>query len=440
MRPVGTRPVTFVGAIEGGFRLLIQPIDYFLIVWLTCGGETCVDPKRRRTSLYSGPMRTLVPVIVAALACGALQAGTPIHAHQMGVTVCRVPDAGIQPQAAVDEHGAVHLVYFRGEPAHGDAFYIYSRYGWSGFSKPIQVNSVHGSVMATGTVRGAQVAVGRNRRVHVAWNGAQSTAPGATPMFYTRLNAAGTAFEPQRNVMHAAYDIDGGGAVTADHDGHVYVAWHANAPGEREEARRRVWVARSRDDGQTFDHERPVFDEPTGACGCCGLGAFADSRGSVFVLFRSAFEVVHRDMFLLMSHDSAESFVGTKVDQWNVGACVMSTQAFAQGASAVYAAWETEGQVYVGRIDLSTGALTRVLGAPGVDRTKKHPALAVNLAGDVLLAWTEGTAWNKGGVAVWQVFDSSGTPIGEPGRADGLPVWGLVAAYAQPDRGFSIAY
>jgi hypothetical protein len=385
-------------------------------------------------------MRTLGPLVLAALTCAVLRAGTPVDARRLGVTVRRVPDAGVQPQAAADPRGAVHLVYFRGEPAHGDAFYIRSRDGGSSFSKPIQVNSVQGSVIATGTVRGAQLAVGRNGRVHIAWNGAQSTAPGATPMFYTRLNAAATAFEPQRNVMRESYDIDGGGAVAADHDGHVYVAWHANVPGEHEEARRRVWVARSRDDGQTFDHERPVFDEATGACGCCGLGAFADSRGSVFVLFRSAFEVVHRDMYLLMSHDSAESFVGTKVDQWNVGACVMSTQAFAEGASAVYTAWEAQGQVYVGRIDLSTGTLTRVLRAPGVDRTRKHPALAVNLAGDVLLAWTEGTVWNKGGVAAWQVFDSAGTPIGDPGRADGLPVWGLVAAYAQPDRGFTVAY
>src|SRR5260370_30475581 len=184
----------------------------------------------RRTSLYSRPMRTLRPVVLAALACGALRAGTPIRARQMGVTVRRVPDAGVQPKAAGDSDGGVRLVYFRGEPGHGDAFYIYSRDAGSSFSKPIQVNSVPGSVIATGTVRGAQVAVGRNGRVHVAWNGAQSTAPGATPMFYTRLNAAGTAFEPQRNVMRAAYDIDGGGAVAAAHDGHVYVACHANAP------------------------------------------------------------------------------------------------------------------------------------------------------------------------------------------------------------------
>ncbi|MGH9578776.1 MAG: hypothetical protein ACRD3R_15160, partial [Terriglobales bacterium] len=36
----------------------------------------------------------------------------------------RVPDGGIQPQALVDERGAVHLIYFKGEPGAGDVYYV----------------------------------------------------------------------------------------------------------------------------------------------------------------------------------------------------------------------------------------------------------------------------------------------------------------------------
>jgi hypothetical protein len=334
----------------------------------------------------------------------------------------------------------IHIVYFQGEPSRGDAFYVHSGDGAT-FSPPVQVNSSGGTVIATGSVRGAQIAIGRNGRVHVSWNGSRPTAPGATPFFYSRLNDAGDGFEPQRNVMRGTYDLDGGGAVAADRAGHVYVVWHANAPGERDEGHRRVWVARSVDDGATFDREYAVFDEHTGACGCCGLGAFADIRGSVFILFRSAFALVHRDMYLLASNDAATSFTGTKIDEWRVGACVMSTQAFAEAPSALYMAWETKGQVYVARIERTTGRIARVVAAPGViDGTRKHPALATNGSGDVLLAWTEGTAWNKGGSVAWQVFDSAGTAIGEPGHADTLPVWGLVAAYRQPDGRFVVTY
>src|SRR5438128_1652108 len=224
-------------------------------------------------------MRTtqVIALVICATAIGG--SASPDRLHRAAVTVSRLAGGGIQPQAAVDGAGGVHVIFFRGEPAHGDLFYMRSTDGGRTFSTPIRVNSTPGAAIATGTVRGGQIAVGRTARVHVAWNGSRSVGPASTPMFYTRLNSDGTAFEPERSVMHGAYNIDGGGAVAADQNGHVYVVWHANAPGEREEGQRRVWVARSDDDGRTFEPERAVFDEPTGACGCCGLGAFADRRG-----------------------------------------------------------------------------------------------------------------------------------------------------------------
>jgi hypothetical protein len=301
------------------------------------------------------------------------------------------------------------------------------------------VNSTPGTATATGTVRGGQIALGSEGRAHVAWNGSQPTTPGVTPMWYTRLDDTGTAFEPQRAVTSEGYNIDGGGAVAADRAGHVYVVWHANAPGEREEGKRRIWVARSMDDGRTFEHETPAWNQPTGACGCCGLGAFVDTHASLYVLFRSAFDLVHRDMYLLASHDGGAHLEGVQIDTWNVGMCVMSTQAFAEGVTGVFTAWETKGQVYLGRIDPETGDVSRVAGAPGGDRTRKHPALAVDADGNVLFAWTEGTAWNKGGSAAWQLFDADGHVTGPSGRAAGVPVWGRVAAYAGV-HGFTIVY
>jgi hypothetical protein len=67
----------------------------------------------------------------------------------------------------------------------------------------------------------------------------------------------------------------------------------------------------------------------------------------------------------------------------------------------------------------------------------KHPALAVNVRSEVLLAWTEGTAWQRGGALAWQVFDASGRPSAESGRIEeGIPTWSLPAAVARPDGGF----
>ena len=193
------------------------------------------------------------------------------------VRLMAAPDGGIQPQAAVDAKGVVHLIYFRGEARAGEIFYVRREPGRENFSKPIPVNSQPRTAMAMGTIRGAQLAIGKNGRVHVVWDGmgegttasdarhsdnasghshpAHDAAGDKKPLFYTRLNDAGSAFEPERNVITYAWGLDGGSSVAADPEGNVYVAWHAPKPHNVEgEAGRAVFVARSIDEGKTFQN------------------------------------------------------------------------------------------------------------------------------------------------------------------------------------------
>jgi len=385
------------------------------------------------------PILFLTSGLLAAASVAVVQSAStrPLVVRQ------HVPDGGIQPQAVVDERGTVHVIYFRGDPAHGDVFYAKSTDDGVTFSAPIRVNHEPGSAIATGSVRGPHLALGRNHRVHVAWDGSDvvrpKDAPDKTPLLYTRLDDSGSRFEQERNVIQSAFGIDGG-TLTADREGHVYVVWHASPPGERGEEHRRAWIARSSDDGKTFEPERAASDPTTGACGCCAVGAFTDSRSTVYLLYRSASETVNRDMYLLMSHDAGEHFAGALVHRWKIGACVMSTQAFAEGPSGVYTAWETEGQVYFSRVDQETGRASNAIEAPGSSRARKHPALAVNGDGDVLFAWTERTGWSTGGAAAWQIFDAAGHSKGNVGHADSVPVWGLVTAYAMRDGRFAVMY
>src|SRR6185295_15781422 len=114
--------------------------------------------------------------------------------------------------------------------------------------------------IAVGTIRGAQLALGRNGLVHVACNGSgvQKSERGS-PMLYARLNAARTAFEPQRNLMTSTMNLDGGGSVAADAAGNVFVVWHgASVEGPKGEQNRSVYLALSTDDGKTFAAERKV--------------------------------------------------------------------------------------------------------------------------------------------------------------------------------------
>jgi hypothetical protein len=363
-------------------------------------------------------------------------------AHQPALL--RVPDHGIQPQVAVDGKGTVHLIYFKGEPGGGDIFYARSEDG-EHFKHPVRVNSQPGSAIAVGNIRGAQLALGKGGRPHVAWNGshkARPLAPGkGTPMLYTRLNEEGTAFEAQRNLIQSAAGLDGGGSVAADGAGNVYVFWHAPEPGKKGEDNRKVWVAVSADEGKTFAPERAASAEPTGACGCCGMRAFADARGRVYAAYRGAKDVTKRDTYLLTSADKGKSFLGEDVHPWSINSCPMSSYAFAEApAGPVVAAWETRGQVYFAQIDPATGKRSAPVAAPGPGEGRKHPAVAVNARGETILTWTEGMGWNRGGSVAWQVYDKAGKPTAQRGRARGVPVWSLVAVFVRPDGRFAVVY
>ncbi len=365
---------------------------------------------------------------------GGTEAAPAVH-------LLRVPANGIQPQATIDRAGTVHVVYFKGEPAHGDIFYTrLSRDGR--FAREIRVNSAAESAIATGSVRGAHLAIGRAGRVHVAWTGSgQTHAPSSpAPVFYTRMADDGRGFEPQRNVMRTPAIGPDGASLAADPSGRVYVFWHALAEGGKGEADRRLWLASSDDDGATFAAERPVSDRAFGACACCGTGAFASADGTLYALFRAAREGVHRDTFLLRSTDRGATFAPIDVGPWDINACPMSTYVFARDPSSgrVVAAWETDGRVYWGRP--RTPAIWDALQAGGDVKNQKHPAIAVNAAGDTLVAWIEGSGWSKGGALAWQIFDKDLNRAGERGSAPGVPASSLVTAFTRADGSFGIVY
>lgn len=365
-------------------------------------------------------------------------------AHAAEVRLQRVPGGGLQPQAVMDARGALHLVYLTGDPKASDVVYSRRDAGKADFSAPVRVNSQPGSAIAIGTIRGAQFALGKVGRVHVVWNGSSQAEPKpatkSSPLLYTRLNDAGTAFEPQRNLINGTLHLDGGGTVAADADGNVFALWHGAPPDNKSgETGRAVYLARSRDDGKTFEPERVVSPDESGACACCGMRAFADAQGTVFALFRTASTALDRDMMLLVSRDRGERFTGDYVHRWRVGQCPMSSEAFTAAGGRVFAAWETAGAVQFAALDAKSAKPVTPAG-PSLMVKGKHPALAVNKAGETLLVWTEGTGWQRGGSLAWQVFGTDGKPTAAPQRQDGVPVWGLAAAVAEADGSFTVLY
>jgi hypothetical protein len=200
-----------------------------------------------------------------------------------------------------------------------------------------------------------------------------------------------------------------------------------------------VWLARSTDDGAAFDKERPVSDPSTGVCGCCALRLLLTRAGELHLLYRSATDSIHRDVYSLVSRDGGRTFAGARVQAWEIGACPMTSMAFAAG-DPVLRAWETDGQVFFNSAAASDPPRSPPLTTAGEPLRRKHPRLAVNQKGLVLLAWTEGTSWGRGGSLAWQVFGPDGLPTKVGGVQSGVPPWSFPSVIARPDGGFTILY
>jgi hypothetical protein len=353
------------------------------------------------------------------------------------VEIVATPNGGIQPQALVDRTGTIHLLYFKGEPGSGDLFYVRRKAGDMDFSAPLRVNSEAGTAIATGSVRGGQIALGRNGWVHVGWNGSRALERDGvklTPMWYARLSPRGTTFEPQRPIGKQTKHLDGGGSVAADRNGQVYVVWHA-AGLEEGEPSRRIYVATSPDDGARFAPEK-AFTIEGGACGCCGVETFADDRGRLEILYRAAGAMIHRDaMWLTIGAQGASPPL--RLQPWELPACPMTTFAMAAASGGLVAAWETDQQIYSATLDPDRRAIGSVTAMAGAAK-RKHPSIAVNAKGDRLIAWTEGTAWARGGSVAWAVRNQRGEQTDSSTNAGMVPVWGLVSAIALRDGRFVI--
>ena len=381
---------------------------------------------------------------LSLLICGfaLLSAVGAVNPVQPSINLMRVPDSGIQPQI-IEKDGVIHLLYFTGDPRNGDLNYVASHDYGKTFSKPIRVNSEPGTAMATGNIRGGQMAIGANGRVHVAWIGSSVAQPRAAsnsaPVLYARMADTKDHFEPSRHVNDASRGADGA-SIAADSKDDVFVFWHAQPPNGKDEAERRFWIARSTNGGKSFAGEKVAYSEPTGVCGCCGSRAFADADDTVYALFRAATQMIHRDMYLLTSTDRGITFHGADISRWDIGACVMSSASLIQSGKDVLAAWESEKQVYFGRVDHATHQMAGVTAAPESGTNRKYPAIATNNNGQTLFVWTENMAWAKGGSVVWQLYDRSNHAEAMHGQAAGVPAWSLVAAFARPDGSFTVVY
>ena len=332
------------------------------------------------------------------------------------VTVIQTPNSGIQPQAAVDSGGTIHLIYFTGKAEAGNLEYVQSKDGGETWTDPLKVNSDSNTAVAIGTIRGGQIAVSPSGHVHVVWLGT-SKSPG---LFYSQKRSTDQGFTVQRDLVDKTVNLDGGASVACD-DASVYVVWHAATKQTDGEDNRRLWLRASRDVGKTFSPKSALISD-LGACACCSTKAAVDSRGRLIAMYRSAFQSVDRDAY---SVGWSWSFQVSKekLDTWRVETCPMSSFSILASNPTVRA-WETKGRVVVD-------------GKVLPEDSAKHPSLA-RMDGTVLCAYVVGSGWQKGGVLAWSLFGPDGKIVESKKTEEAIPMWSLASAVAVPSRGYLI--
>ena len=137
-----------------------------------------------------------------------------------------------------------------------------------------------------------------------------------------------------------------------------------------------------------------------------------------------------RGMHLLTSKAGRTTL--TKLDDWRVAMCPMSSASLMPAAQTLRAAWENDGQIVTG-----------LMGAPVSDAQKigpqkaKHPVLAQNAKGQTLIASVIGSGFGKAGSLHWDLLDAKGS-VTDSGDGEKLPVWSYAVTYARPDGSFVI--
>lgn len=70
----------------------------------------------------------------------------------------------------------------------------------------------------------------------------------------------------------------------------------------------------------------------------------------------------------------------------------------------------------------------------------KHPSIATNAKGTVLVAWAEGAGWGKGGQLKWKLFGTDGTELSSIREDFDLPTWSFPISISAGGNDFIVLY
>jgi hypothetical protein len=180
-------------------------------------------------------------------------------------------------------------------------------------------------------------------------------------------------------------------ALTVAPDGSLLATWLDARKGQSG-----VWMSRSRDGGETWEANRPIYSEPS--CPCCRTSVAVSSDGTIYVSWRAILPGDVRDVVVTSSTDAGQTWsrpVRPRSDGWVYPGCPHAGPALevdAQGS--VHVAWwtgkEGEAGVYYARSDDGAKTFTAQPIAVGQRARPAHVQLALAPAGGLYVTWDDG--------------------------------------------------
>jgi len=329
------------------------------------------------------------------------------------VTVVKLPEGCLVPDAVMDAKGVLHLVFGYNH----DALYCQSPNNGVSFSKPIKLNGPEGVTTTMGE-RGPKVALGKEGAIHVCW--ADRWSPG-THVYarYTRSLDGGKTFDPPK-AMSDIWGFDGL-TMTADTTGNVLAFWHINderKPSEQQATW--LYMTRSTDNGVTFGkgESLQILGHNGLACSMCQMRACITATGKVCLAFRSASEDI-RDMYVLTSAAKENKFTAVRVntDAWKIPTCPMCGPELTLTPNGrLLCAFMTSHKVYWALAEAKVAAFTQHVATPANEKDEIYPSAFANRKDDILFLWQVGPmSVESTAVVKWARYSADGKATGEQG-------------------------
>lgn len=361
---------------------------------------------------------------------------------ETNVSMIPAPDNGLQPRAAVDAAGVLHLVAFHGPRESGELLYRRSTDAGKTFGRPLAVTRAADLASATRASTCAQLAVGKSARAHVVWHRPASDARPAE-VLYARLDDAQTAFEAPRAMSSARAGLEGGSAVAADDSGLVWIAWHAPSKPDASVKERALFVVESKDEGASFGPERMIV--PTSVSACSSIQLLPHLGADVGVIYRSHVDGKFKETEFF-NRDTCATFQGPdgsaawQLDVWPSRECLATTYSNARSTRGWLVAFESQGGVCWGLVDPAVFEPLNY-SPPTASRGRRHPAIAVGAKDQVLLAWIADGASAEVDALEFCLFSADGKPAAGTVKGNvSVAPQGVLSAVAFGDDRFGIVY